>query len=430
MLNLASLFSTPSPSRSAPFAPFAPSGPLKLVLASTLVLFLSACGGGYVAGFAGTCYPYGCGGYPYGGPYYGYGYGPMSTAAGTGAPGSSGNGAKAVKAELTQPVAVAVDASGNLYIADRASNTVREVAASTGVISNALSGSAPGIAGRSVSASGSAAAGPGLSHPSAVALDPTGNIYVLDQASSTVSRFSPSTGSLTIVAGSPAGLSGYSGDNGKATGAQLNLPSGMAFDSLGNLYIADTANNRIREVAASTGVITRVAGNGTAGYSGDAGPAAAAQVSRPAAVATDSKGNVFIADTGNAVIRKLDVTTGNISTVAGDGILGFAGDNAAATSAQLNEPKGIAVDPHGDLFVADSGNQRIREVNARTGVISTIAGDQTQGYAGDGGPSSRAELNNPSATAIDASGNLYIADAGNGVVRKVLPDPQTVAKAN
>ena len=376
--------------------------PVVFLCASVFALLGSGCGGSPGYGYVGACY--GCG--------YGYGYGGMAAVAGTGTPGNSGNGGPAVKAQLGMPVSVAIDPSGNLFIADSASNTVREVAASTGIIKNALASS--------------------LNHPAAVALDPSGNLYVLDQATSTVRRMSPSTGSAAMVAGSAVGNPGYAGDKGPATSAQLNRPSGIAFDQTGNLYIADTDNNRVREVAASTGVITTISGDGNAGYSGDGGPATLAQVSHPAAVAADGKGNVYIADTGNAAIRKVDARTGVITTVAGTGIIGFSGDNAAATSAQLDEPQGVSVDSSGNLFIADTRNQRVREVAARTGIISTIAGDSNQGYSGNGGPSSSAELNNPYAVAIDASGNLYIADSGNGAVRKVLPNPtgNPASKAN
>jgi sugar lactone lactonase YvrE len=421
MSKQASFFSSHNASVASPTpARFAPAA---LLLVSALTLLSSGCGGPAYVVYAPPCYGYGCG---YG---YGYGYGFISTVAGTGVAGNTGNGSPAVTAQLRQPVALTVDPSGNLYIADSASNTVREVAATTGIINGASSGITAANHGSLTSLANNAAAAPRFNQPSAVAIDASGNVDVLDNATSTVRRMS-STGVLSIVAGNAAGIAGFSGDNGQAINAKLNLPLGMAFDPSGNVFIADTGNQRIRRVDASTGIITTVAGTGNAGYSGDGGLAAAAQISHPAAIATDSQGNLYIADSGNAAIRKVDVRTGIISTVAGTGIIGFSGDNAAAVAAKLNQPLGITVDAHNNLFISDTGNQRIREVAANTGVISTIAGDSKQGYSGDGGPSSSADLNQPYATAIDASGNLYIADSGNGVIRKVLPNPQTATKAN
>jgi sugar lactone lactonase YvrE len=385
-----------------------------LLLAGTLGVFITGCGGpGYVYG--GPGYPcYMCGGYyggygGYGG--YGYGYGGISTSPITGnsVPGNSGNGAASSASAALKPTALAIDSSGNLYIADQSSNTVRELATSSGTLP-------------------SAAPFPHLTQLSAVAIGPSGNLYVLDQASGTVRRISTSSGSIALVAGSRAG---FSGDNGQATSAQFNLPAGMAFDPSGNLFIADTGNNRIREIAASTGIITTIAGNGTAGYSGDNGRATSASLNQPSAVAADSNGNLYIADTANSAIRKVDTQTGIITTITGNGTAGFSGDNGPASAAQLDQPRGITVDPIGNLFIADTGNQSIREVPASTGTIFTIAGNQTAGYTGDGGLSYKAELDSPYATVIDVStGNLYIADYGNGIVRKVLPSPAPTTAAN
>ena len=391
-----------------------------LLVAATLGVLTTGCGGGPAYVYAvGPCYTYGCG---YG---YGYGYGYISTYAGTGVHGNSGNGGAAVKAQLDRPVSLTVDPSGNLFIADSASNTVREVAVSTGLINDASTASASATS----SLRSSITSATNFNHPAAIALDPAGNLYVLDQASSAIRRVSANTGTLALVAGSALGRAGFSGDNGQATSSQLSSPSGMAFDASGNLFIADTGNHRIREVAATTGMITTIAGTGAAGFSGDGGLAAAAQLSSPSAVAVDAKGNLYIADSGTSTIRKIDTHTGLISTVAGTGVAGFSGDSAAATSAQLNAPQGITVDSFGNLFISDTGNQRVREVATGTGIITTVAGNSAQGYSGDGKASAQAALNAPYATAVDASGNLYIADSGNAVIRKVLPNPQTTQTA-
>lgn len=245
--------------------------------------------------------------------------------------------------------------------------------------------------------------------PQYVASDPAGNLYFVDQNS--VLRLDATTATLTRVAGN--GSTGFSGDNGPATSAQLNFPTGVAIDSAGNLYIADTDNFRIRKV--SNGVITTVAGSGVGGYSGDNGPATSARFDDPQAVAVDSSGNLYIADTDNFCVRK--VANGTIATVAGNGLQGFSGDNGPAVSAQLNSAYGIAVDSRGNLYIADTENNRVRKV--ANGVITTIAGNGTQGFSGDNGPAISAELRFPFGVAVDSAGNLYIADTENQRVRKV-----------
>jgi sugar lactone lactonase YvrE len=223
-----------------------------------------------------------------------------------------------------------------------------------------------------------------------------------------------STGIITTVAGN--GIPGYSGDGGPATSASLSGPSGVVVDATGNLLIADSSNYRIRRVDASTGIITTVAGNGIRGFSGDGGPATSASLS-PIGVAVDATGNLFIADTGNHRIRRVDESTGIITTVAGNGIRGFSGDGGPATSASLNYPTGVAVDGSGNLFIADAANNRIRWVDASTGIITTVAGNGMPDYSGDGGPATSASLNGPSGVVVDAAGNLFIADNDNKRIR-------------
>ena len=236
---------------------------------------------------------------------------------------------------------------------------------------------------------------------------------------------------LTIITVAGDGTDGYSGDAGAATSAQLQFPYGGAVDWAGNLYIADAYNNRIRKVAAGTGIITTVAGDGTRGYSGDSGAATSAKLDYPYDVAVDRIGNLYIADTYNSRIRKVAVDTGIISTVAGTGSPGYSGDGAAATSAMINYPYGVVVDEGGNLYIADTYNSSIRKVDASTGTITTVAGDGTPGYSGDSGPATSAKLNNPSRVALDPANNEYIliADSGNHCIRKVAINTETISSA-
>ena len=248
----------------------------------------------------------------------------------------------------------------------------------------------------------------GFEIPTVVAADAAGNIFFSVQNS--VLRLDATTQMLTLVAGN--GTSGSEGDNGPASSAQLSRPGGLAVDFGGNLYIADTDNNRIRRV--TNGVITTVAGGGSSGL-GDNGPATGAQLHAPVAVALDAAGILYIADLGNKRIRT--VSNGIISTVAGNGTAGFSGDNGPATSAQLADPIGIGVDAAGGLYICEASENRIRRVS--NGVITTVAGNGIPGFSGDNGPAAAAEMTLPSGIAVDSAGSLYIADTDNARVRKV-----------
>jgi uncharacterized protein (TIGR03437 family) len=245
-----------------------------------------------------------------------------------------------------------------------------------------------------------------LSSPNAVALDPKGNLYISDTANQRIRMISGST--ITTIAGT--GTIGYTGDTAAATAATLSSPSGLAFDSAGNLYIADTGNNVIRKIAGST--ITTVAGiqGQGAGYGGDSGPATSANLSGPTAIAFDSAGNFYIADNGNSLIRRVDIKTGIITSYLGSG----------ATDKRLDHPNGLWFDAGGALYIADSNNQRVAKYVAPT--LSNFAGNLTAGFKGDGGPATSAQLNKPVGVTVDAAGNVYVADTNNSRIRKITAD--------
>jgi uncharacterized protein (TIGR03437 family) len=324
----------------------------------------------------------------------------VTLVAGNGTPGFSGDNGPATSAQLNSPSGIAVDSAGNLYIADTNNQSIRKVM--FGVISTVAGSQAPGFSGDN-----GPAASAQLNGPTAVVVDSAGDLYIADTNNQRIRKVS--NGVISTLAGN--GTHGYSGDNGPAAGAQLDNPCGLAVDSLGGVYIADSSNNRIRKVSA--GVITTVAGNGTPGFSGDAGPATSAHVAYPQGVAVDSAANLYIADTSNNRIRK--VSNGVITTVAGGGA--SLGDNGPATSAQLANPQGVALDSAANLYIADTSNSRIRRVS--NGVISTVVGNGTVGFSGDNGPAASAQLANPWGVAVDSAANLYIADYGNNRVRKV-----------
>jgi sugar lactone lactonase YvrE len=344
------------------------------------------------------------------------GTGAITTVAGTGVGGYAGDGGPAAGAALSSPQGVAVDPAGNVYITDYGNNRLRRVDVATGVITTVA-----GIGTYGSSGDGGPAASAALGNPVGVAVDAAGNLFVADYGNSRVRRVDAATGVITTLAGT--GVEGFGGDGGPATGASLRFPQAVAVDVAGNLFVADTGNDRVRRVDAATGVITTVAGNGLEGYSGDGGPATGAAVDLPSGVAVDAAGNLFIADQANQRVRRVDAATGVITTVAGTGTPTDGGDGGPATGASLRNPAGVTVDAAGNLFIADRGNSRVRRVDAATGVITTVAGTGVAGYGGDGGPPTAAILSAPRAVAVDAMGNLFIADYADHRVRKAAAAP-------
>jgi sugar lactone lactonase YvrE len=283
------------------------------------------------------------------------------------------------------------------------------------------------VAGNGIASSsgdGGPATSASVAFPIGVAVDPQGNIFVTD-SSDVVRRVDAGTGIITTVAGN--GTSGFSGDGGPATSASLKFPEAVAVDPQDDLFIADFPNQRIRRVDGTTGIISTVAGNGTSGFSGDGGPAISAELFQPWGVALDAHGNLFIADEFNGRIRRVDAVTGIITTVAGDGDIAHSGDGGQATSAGIGNPFGVAVDAQGNIFI--SAGWDVRRVDAVAGIISTVAGQipPLLGFSGDGGPATSAGVRS-NGLVVDAEGRLFIADAIDNRVR-VVPLPPFVALA-
>ncbi|GAB4056079.1 NHL domain-containing protein [Spirosoma litoris] len=336
--------------------------------------------------------------------------GTISTVAGTGIQSFGGDAGPATNAQLANPTGVAVDASGQLFIADLANHRIRKVA-TDGTISTVAGTNTQGFSGDNGPATSAY-----LNNPSGITVDAAGQLFIADKTNYRIRKVA-TDGTISTVAGN--GTPDFSGDNGPAINAALGSPSGVTIDGSGNLYIADKTNYRIRKVA-TNGTITTIAGNGLFGFSGDTGPAINAQLAGPTGVAVDANGNLFIADPDNNRIRKV-TTDSKITTVAGNGTAGFSGDNNPAINAALNNPTSVALDGSGNLYIADRTNHRIRKVTPG-GTISTVAGTGTAGFSGNNSPAVNAVLNNPTGVAVDESGNLYIADRDNHRIRKVTPD--------
>jgi len=333
--------------------------------------------------------------------------GAITTIAGDGTIGYYGDGGPATSALIGFLYGIAVDGSGNFFFSNGLDWRVSEVS-STSVIRTVAGNGTPGNSGDGGNATSAQL------DPHTVSLDVSGNLYISDTSANCVRKVSLD-GTITTVAGN--GNAGYSGDGGQAINARLNDPAGLAVDPSGNLYIGDALNYRVRKIA-TDGTITTFAGTGVSGFSGDGGSAVNARLTIPGSLAADDAGNVFIAD--GTRVRRVS-SDGIIRTVAGNGTSADSGDGGPATQAALNTPSGIAVDSSGNLFIAETRGERIRVVSAGTGIINTIAGNGTSGYSGDGGPAISAQLNSPDGLAVDSSGNIYVTDFWNRVIRLLQP---------
>ncbi|NDC40660.1 MAG: hypothetical protein EBZ77_03780, partial [Chitinophagia bacterium] len=332
----------------------------------------------------------------------------ITTVAGNGSTTYSGDGGLALAAGIPVPVGVASDKRGNIYISSYSTHAIRKVDV-FGIISVVAGNGTSGYSG-----DGGPATAAQLNYPGGICFDTSGNLLVADWLNNRV-RIIDTLGVIRTYAGTSVG--GFAGDGGAATAARLSGPSNIAFNMYGDLLIADHWNSRIRKVSA-LGNITTVAGNGFAGYTGDGGAATSASINQAIGIAVDNRGNIFIADAPNQVIRKVNCSD-TITTYAGNGSYGYSGDGSAATSAQLWSPANVKTDSFGNLFVLDFDNSCIRKIDSFN-IISTICGiGGSYGFSGDGGPASAARLSYPQAMDIDECGNYYIADRGNNRIRKI-----------
>lgn len=354
--------------------------------------------------------------------------GVITSVAGTGIPGYSGDGGLAITARLACPFGLAMDAQGTLYIADSGNGSVRRVDNTSGIITT-IAGT--GVTSIGYNGDGIPATSALLNNPRGIAVDASGNVYIADMLNYRVRVVNMGTAPLVLFPAGPApltvqpgqiatvvgtGVLGATGDGGPATEAQISMTGCPAFDNNGNLYIADCLNQRVRMIAAASGLISTVAGTGVKGVAGDGGPAAAARLLSPSAVAVDNQSNLYISSLTGTTVRKVDGQTKIISTVAGTATIGFGGDGSPATKALLNAPSVVALDPQQSLCISDYNNARIRRVNASTQVITTVAGSSN---VGDQGSATSATLNQPGGLACDTSSQLYIADEGDHRIRLV-----------
>lgn len=336
----------------------------------------------------------------------------ISTFAGTGQPGYSGDGGPALRAQLRDPFDLAFGRDGHLYFSDTNNHCVRRIDAKTGVITTVA-----GRGNKGDDGDGGPATAAKLNEPYGVAVDADGNLFFADRLNAKVRRVDAKTGVIRAVAGT--GKPGFSGDGGLGDQAQLREPNGVALDGRGRLFIADVRDQRVRVVDLATGRIDTFAGTGRKEQSGDGGPYRTASLFGPRAVAVGPDGCIYVCEREGHAVRKIDPETGTISRYAGTGKAGYTGDGGPAGKATFRGPKEMKFDAEGNLFVVDTENQAIRRIDRKTGVITTAAGSGKQGGGGDGGPATAAQLGRPHGIAIDRNGAVYIGDTLNHRIRRV-----------
>lgn len=332
---------------------------------------------------------------------------PIVTIAGNGTRAFGGDGGPATRALINEPRDTAIGPDGSIYVADTFNHRIRRIAPD-GIITTVAGDGTTAYDGDNQPATQAS-----LYWPHDVTVDATGVLYIADSNHHRVRRVGLN-GVITTVAG--RGASGSTGDGGPAVAARLKNPKSVALHG-GYLYVAGL-DNRIRRVDFATGVISAYAGTGVPDYSGDGGPATAATLNAPQRLQVDSVGNVYVADTANNAVRRIDAVTGVISTVAGTGVRGYNGAAGPATLVHLNQPRGIALEGDGVLYVADSNNHRVRRVDLVTQTLTTVAGS-TRGFTGDGGPARLAKFYQPRGLTVTPEGDLLVADTFNSRVRRI-----------
>jgi streptogramin lyase len=330
--------------------------------------------------------------------------------AGAGSAGYAGDGGAGAAATMRNPGGVAVGVDGSLFVADTENHVVRKIDGLTGTVTTVAGTGSPGWSGDGLLATAAR-----LQLPRDVAVASNGDLFIADTGNHAIRKVSGATGLITTIAGN--GAPGSSGDGGAAADARLNSPRGIAVAENGDVYVADGGNNKVRRIAAATGIITSAAGTGAAGYAGDGGLATSARLRAPEGVELAPNGDLYIADTSNQAIRRVAAATGVISSIAGTGAPGYAGDGGAAVAARLNAPVALAASAAGEIYVVERGNSVVRRFTIG-GSIVTVAGCGSAGDAGDGGSATSARLSGPGGIALDASGAVYVADSANHRVRK------------